>query len=94
MSTMAIQKKMLETVAQALGRDLLKQVTFVGGCTTGLLLTDEFAKERARNTNDVDLIFHVIGYARYHDLQVIILGLADSVSQIFAEFVHFRRCPR
>jgi predicted nucleotidyltransferase len=69
MSTMAIQKKMLETVAQALGRDLLKQVTFVGGCTTGLLLTDEFAKERVRNTNDVDLIFHVMGYVRYLDLQ-------------------------
>ncbi len=74
MSTMALQKKMLETVAKALGDDLLEQVTFVGGCTTGLLLTDEFAKERVRNTNDVDLIFHVMGYVRY-------LGLQDRLRQ-------------
>jgi hypothetical protein len=32
---------MIAVVARALGPDLLKKVAFVGGCTTGLLLTVE-----------------------------------------------------
>lgn len=56
---------MIETVAIALGDDLLKQVAFVGGCTTGLLITDEFSKEEVRYTDDVDLIINVVGFARW-----------------------------
>ncbi len=48
--------QMLETVAQALGRDLCQEVAFVGGCTTALLLTDEFSREEVRYTEDVDLV--------------------------------------
>ena len=33
---------MLLLVAKALGRELLQQVAFVGGCTTGLLVTDKY----------------------------------------------------
>ncbi len=33
---------MLCLVAKALGPDLCQQMTFVGGCTTGLLLTDDY----------------------------------------------------
>lgn len=33
---------MIAVVARALGSDLLAKVAFVGGCTTGLLLTDSF----------------------------------------------------
>ena len=63
------QHRMLVEVARALGPDLVKQVTFVGGCTTALLLTDEVTAEQVRHTDDVDLIVHVISYAKYHALQ-------------------------
>jgi predicted nucleotidyltransferase len=53
---------MLRRVARALGSDLLDQVAFVGGCTTGLLLTDEFTRERVRSTHDVDLVISVLSY--------------------------------
>jgi len=55
--------EMLVLVAKALGDDLLNEVAFLGGCTTGLLLTDEVTKEAVRYTDDVDLITHVIGYS-------------------------------
>ena len=61
--------EMLRTVAQALGSDICEQMTFVGGCTTGLLLTDEFTREQVRYTDDVDVIVHVMGYADYARLQ-------------------------
>ena len=51
---------MIETVAGALGDDLLGEVAFVGGCTTGLLITDEFSKEEVRYTDDVDLIIGMV----------------------------------
>lgn len=63
------QQHMLVEVARALGPDLVQQVTFVGGCTTALLLTDEVTAEQVRHTDDVDLIVHVISYAKYHALQ-------------------------
>ncbi|MDE8558457.1 hypothetical protein [Pantoea vagans] len=63
------QHRMLVEVARALGPDLVKQVTFVGGCTTALLLTDEVTAEQVRHTDDVDLIVHVISYAKYNALQ-------------------------
>lgn len=63
------QQRMLVEVALALGPDLVSQVTFVGGCTTALLLTDEVTAEHVRHTDDVDLIVHVISYAKYHALQ-------------------------
>lgn len=69
MSTLAVHKQMLETVAQALGEELLQTMTFVGGCTTGLLLTDVFTREQVRHTDDVDLIVHVMGYGGFIQLQ-------------------------
>lgn len=56
-----LQLKMLEKVADTLGDELLPQVVFVGGCITGLLITDEFTKKQVRYTKDVDLIVHIIG---------------------------------
>jgi hypothetical protein len=55
-------KSMIETVARALGDDLLGRFAFVGGCTTGLLITDEFSKEEVRFTDDVDLIINLVVY--------------------------------
>ncbi|BCR03490.1 hypothetical protein DESUT3_05590 [Desulfuromonas versatilis] len=60
---------MLVTVARALGPDLLQEVAFVGGCTTGLMLTDAFSREAVRYTDDVDLIINVVGYARWAAFQ-------------------------
>lgn len=69
MSNLDIQNALLVQVAKALGPELCKEMTFVGGCTTGLLLTDAFTKEQVRHTDDVDLIVHVMGYADYAKLQ-------------------------
>ena len=60
--------QMLEVVAQALGQDLCQEVAFVGGCTTALLLTDEFSREEVRYTEDVDLVVHLTGYAQWQNL--------------------------
>ncbi len=54
----------LEKVASALG-ELLPQVTFVGGCTT-LLLVDESAHFGVRKTEDVDVIVDVATLVEYH----------------------------
>ncbi len=69
MSEFNTQRDMLRLVAEALGPDLRQQMTFVGGCTTGLLLTDPFIREQVRSTDDVDLIVSVLGYPAFARLQ-------------------------
>lgn len=69
MSNINLQLKMIETVANALGEELINEMVFVGGCTTGLLVTDEFTKEQIRYTDDVDLIVDVMGYPGWIKLQ-------------------------
>ncbi|MFT7371846.1 MAG: putative nucleotidyltransferase [Oleiphilaceae bacterium] len=69
MSIINLQKAMLVKVAEALG-DMLSEVVFVGGCTTGLLVTDDFTKEQIRYTDDVDLIVNIASYAAWAQLQV------------------------
>lgn len=66
MSRYNAHREMILMVAKALGADLLPQVAFVGGCTTGLLITDEMTKESVRYTDDVDLIINVWGYTGWH----------------------------
>lgn len=61
--------EMLEEVADALGEDLRKQVAFVGGCTTVLLITDEYTLESIRGTDDVDLVIHLTGTADWYRLE-------------------------
>ncbi len=62
-------RDMILAVAQAIGEEMCRQVAFVGGCTTGLLLTDDFTLEQVRHTDDVDLIVHVVGQMGWADLQ-------------------------
>lgn len=69
MTTFNTQRDMLKLVAKALGPELCRQMTFVGGCTTGLLLTDAFTREQVRSTDDVDLIVHVMSYTGFASLQ-------------------------
>jgi hypothetical protein len=54
---------LLRQVAKRLG-PLLPEVVFVGGCTTGLFITDEAAAE-VRPTFDVDVIAEITSYAGY-----------------------------
>jgi predicted nucleotidyltransferase len=53
-------QKMIAKVAQALGEELLQQMAFVGGCTTGFFITDDFVQEQIRFTDDVDIIVHLV----------------------------------
>ncbi len=55
--------ELLKQVARRLG-PLRGEVVFVGGCTTGLFITDNAAGE-VRPTFDVDLIAEIASYAEY-----------------------------
>lgn len=55
--------ELLTTAAQLL-KPLLDELVFVGGCATGLLITDEAAAE-VRPTFDVDAIAEITSYADY-----------------------------
>nr|WP_178123632.1 hypothetical protein [Pseudomonas spelaei] len=61
--------QMLEEVAEALGEELREQVAFVGGCTTVLLITDEYTQESIRGTDDVDLVIHLTSTAEWYRLE-------------------------
>lgn len=65
--TMMLQ--MLEEVAEALGETLRKKIAFVGGCTTVLLITDEYTLESIRGTDDVDLVIHLTGTTDWYRLE-------------------------
>lgn len=59
---------MIAEVARRLG-PILDEVVLVGGCSTGLLLTDELFLGDIRHTEDVDLIVHVVGMVQWYNLQ-------------------------
>ena len=56
--------EILEHVASRLG-SLVEEVVFLGGCATGLLITDPAAPS-IRVSNDVDVIIEVASYAAYN----------------------------
>lgn len=58
---------LLESVVTALG-PLCPRFVFVGGCVTGLLIT-EAAAPPVRTTRDVDVIVEVISLGEYHTLE-------------------------
>jgi predicted nucleotidyltransferase len=62
-------ENMIESVAVALGEDLRKHMAFVGGCTTGLLVTDDYTRQGIRYTEDVDLIVGLMGRTEWTQLQ-------------------------
>ena len=76
------QTEMIRLVARSLGQELLSRVAFVGGCTTGLLVTDELIKEDIRYTDDVDLIISLASYSEWSELQAQLrkIGFKDDVS--------------
>lgn len=61
---------------------ILDELVFVGGCTTGLLITDEAAAE-VRPTVDVDAIVEITSYADYSKFSVRLrqLGFEEDTSE-------------
>jgi hypothetical protein len=74
-------RQMFEWVVNLL-RPLLGELVFVGGCTTGLLITDPVASG-IRPTNDVDAIVDITTYARYAALSERLreLGLTEETAE-------------
>jgi hypothetical protein len=71
---------LLESVARAFG-PLRERFVFIGGCVSGLLVTDAAAPP-ARTTQDVDVIVEVVTLADYHQLETELLtaGFRHDVS--------------
>ncbi len=62
-----INIQLITNVAKRLG-DLRKRAVFVGGCATGLFITDP-AMPEVRATQDVDLIVEVASRKQYYNLE-------------------------
>lgn len=60
---------MIRLVARAIGEELCARVVFVGGCSTGLLISDAYTQEQIRHTEDVDVIVQVSSRMDWHTLQ-------------------------
>ena len=73
--------QILETAVARLGT-MAEKMAFVGGCATGLLLTDPAASP-VRATLDVDVIVEMATLARYHWLsnQLRQLGFVEDASE-------------
>ena len=67
--------QLLEGVVQSLG-DLKDQFVFVGGCATGLLVTDA-ARPPVRATTDVDLVTKVTNQERVSIIIERLRGMAE-----------------
>jgi hypothetical protein len=65
--------ELLTTAAKLLG-PIVDELVFVGGCTTGLLITEEAIAD-VRPTVDVDTISEVTSYAGYLNLSERLLAL-------------------
>jgi hypothetical protein len=74
-------RAMTEAIARLLG-PMLPEFVFVGGCATGLLMTDP-ASAPARVTRDVDLIVEVASYWEYSELgeRLRLIGLQEDTSE-------------
>lgn len=66
-SIMLANVRMLEFIASKLG-EIRDDVVFLGGCTTGLFITDPDFPD-VRYTVDVDCIVDVLSLKQYHQLE-------------------------
>ncbi|MFD2645792.1 hypothetical protein [Pseudomonas japonica] len=60
--------ELIELVADGLGETLRRELAFVGGCTTAMLVTDDAVMDDIRFTDDVDLVVELAGIADWHRL--------------------------
>ena len=74
-------RELFESVVSLLA-PLLDELVFVGGCTTGIFITDP-AAGGIRPTKDVDAIVDVTSYAKYAALSEKLreLGLVEDTSE-------------
>ena len=72
--------ELLNAIADAMG-SVREQVVFVGGCATGLLITQPLVAD-IRATEDVDAIVEVVSLAAYHALarQLMALGFKQTMA--------------
>ena len=68
MNNALTQMKMLEQVVSALSEDLIKDLVFIGGCTTSLFLDPENLSLSTRYTQDVDLIVDIKTTTQWYEL--------------------------
>ena len=66
-NTRDVNIQMITTVARRLG-NLREKVVFVGGCATGLFITDP-AMPEVRMTKDVDVIIDITTRMEYYKLE-------------------------
>ena len=79
-----VSKEMIARVAVAIGPQVVSGVAFVGGCTTGLWVTDDFSRQAVRFTDDVDLIVNVMGKSGWYKFrdQLLEAGFSESAGDI------------
>jgi predicted nucleotidyltransferase len=77
----SVNLELLKVTARLL-KPVLNELVFVGGCTTGLLITDQGAAE-VRSTFDVDAIAEITSYAGYATFgeQLRSLGFSEDGSE-------------
>lgn len=68
MNNALTQIKMLEIVVNALSDDLIKDMVFIGGCTTSLFLDPDNLALVTRYTKDVDLIVDIRTTTQWYEL--------------------------
>ncbi len=75
-------REQLELAARLL-QPLLNQLVFVGGCATGLLITDPGTAGGIRPTKDVDTIVEVTSYGEYEQIseRLRALGLVEDARE-------------
>lgn len=73
--------EMIKKAARRLG-DLLENMAFLGGATTGLFITDPAAPE-LRPTLDIDVIIEIISMTEYYQLEAMLrsLGFKQSMKK-------------
>ena len=83
--------ELLTAIANAMGH-LREQVVFVGGCATGLLITQPLVAD-VRATEDVDAIVEVVSLAAYHAVarQLMALGFKQTMADNTPPFRWFWR---
>jgi hypothetical protein len=78
---MASRNLELLIVAAKLLRPVLDELVFLGGCATGLLVSDEAAAE-VRPTFDVDAIAEITSYVDLEDLITIVDGRPELLDEL------------
>ena len=68
MNNALTQIKMLEIVVSALSDNLIKDMVFIGGCTTSLFLDPDNLALVTRYTKDVDLIVDIRTTTQWYEL--------------------------